>query len=581
MQAILQRFRTMLFTEKADMQTAQEFYDRLMPAELPGTFYWKDLDYSAQPLAFWPTAQHYTRLQIILAAFGQDKLQDKIYVQRLTGALAFWLNHNFESPNWWYNQIGIPQAIGNIALMLHPVLEESILKQAATLVAKGSMAENAAIAADWKGTNVIWGAMNTIRHGLLTNNTSLFPLASQRAARELTAGAATGIQKDGSFFQHGPRLYSGGYGKSFAEDISKLLFLLQNTPYQLPQDKIHIFLTFLLDGLRYMFQGSSLDFACVGREFSRPDALSTQRLKGVIDLLLATDGIPRKEELKKFFIHPDETKYFPEAAFLSHRFHGIYVGAKFMNDRLLGTETCDGEGILSYNLSYGTHTCIMRTGAEYYNIDPVWDFARIPGTTARAETDLQLLMKENWLSRRLPNSHSGGGQNGRRAIVYEYADHDHITLLAADFAFEDGFICLGADIASEDNIATTVDQCHLTDDITMENGSVLHNSIRYTSLNGIPLEVSCKPQQGSWKRNNLTLSENPMTMQVLTVTAPHRKNTYAYMISAADKPLPQVKVLQNDSAIQAIELPDGKIMAVFHQNAVLGNITGKAGELIL
>ena len=84
MLAILQRFRTMLFTEKADMQTAQEFYDRLMPAELPGTFYWKDFDYIAQPLAFWPAAQHYSRLQIILAAFGQDKLQDKIYVQKLS-----------------------------------------------------------------------------------------------------------------------------------------------------------------------------------------------------------------------------------------------------------------------------------------------------------------------------------------------------------------------------------------------------------------------------------------------------------------------------------------------------------------
>jgi hypothetical protein len=48
--------------------------------------------------------------------------------------------------------------------------------------------------------------------------------------------------------------------------------------------------------------------------------------------------------------------------------------------------------------------------------------------------------------------------------------------------------------------------------------------------------------------------------------------------------MPKVEVLRNDCAVQAIRLPDGQVMAVFHQPEVLSvdgeTMTGDAGTIL-
>jgi chondroitin AC lyase len=268
------------------------------------------------------------------------------------------------------------------------------------------------------------------------------------------------------------------------------------------------------------------------------------------------------------------TRYFPDAAMLCHHFHGLYVGAKFMNDRTLGAEICNSEGELCYNMSYGTHTCIMQSGREYRDINPVWDYAHIPGTTTIEESDAELLARKNWVFAAHPNQCFGGAQNGCRAVIYELAQHDSTEALVTHFAFEDGYICLGAGITDTSGLplVTTVDQCWLTGNPAVTDRATVHNGIRYSALNGTVMDTAVREQVGSWRRNNAALSDHPVKGDVLTLTISYptgQESAYAYMISAADTDEPSVEVLRNDRELQAIRLPDGSVMAVFHGDCSL------------
>jgi len=560
---------------------AQAYLDALRPGDAPGTLCWADIDYSDQNRAFWKTHQHNERIILILRAFGAERLTaDPAYAEMILRAFRFWLHHDFQNPNWWYNDIGMPISVTTIALLLHPVLDKPTLARAAEISGRSyATMEPGSKASKWTGANLIWGMNIAIRCAILTENEDLLKRAAARAADEICNDRREGIQADGSFFQHGPRLYSGGYGRSYAADIALMAYILQGTPYQFSAEKLNIFLSHILDGLYHMTQNDALDWACIGRELSRLDAVKASSLRSTLRRMLDTEGTPRRDELLAYLDsltggpRADSTKYFPCAAMLCHHFGGIYVGGKFHNNRLWGSEVCNEEGVLGFNMSYGTHTCIMRTGAEYHNINPVWDYARIPGTTARTETDEELYARRDWYRIPLPNGHSGGRQSGAYAAVYEFAEHDGVEAMVADFAIPGAYIRLGCGIRTvsgkTEALVTTVDQCLTAGDSVIGDTCVEHNGIRYSTLDGAHLDTDRSLKTGSWYRNSRTtnLGDAPVSAEVLTITLTHPaggEGSYAYMITPADAPVQHVEIVSNTCEEQSIRLADGRILAVRH-----------------
>ncbi len=561
---------------------ADVLLDTMIPGEGEGTLCWADIDYTDQTRSAWQAAQHYVRILKILKDNGKERLNDAAYAEKVVGALKYWLYKDFHNPNWWHNDIGMPRNLSDIAFMLYDVLDEATMEQLCEFIGRGTMGRLPAIEERWTGANLIWGAMNTLKHAVLTNDPEWVQKAVDRAGQEICIGEAEGLQDDGSFFQHGPRLYSGGYGRSYAYDVAQLAYVLQGTEYQYSEEKLNIYLVHLLDGLRHMTQGDSLDWNVIGREMARLDAMKVGILKAAVELCTKNADMPRQEELKAYLAtmngaaQPDSTKYFPIAALLCHHTNGIYVGAKFHNNKIWDAEICNSEAELNYNMSYGTHTCIMRDGSEYVNISTVWDYSRIPGTTSRTENDEQLLVHREWWNLPLPNDHFGGKQEGDRAVIYELAQHDGVEAYVSGFAFEGGYVAMGSGIrnvnGSTENLVTTVDQCLQHGEVTMEGNSIVHNGIRYTPLMDTKIDVETKVQTGSWQRNNFAEPATPVSEDVVTLTITHddsKLSRYAYLISAADQPAPEVTVVCNDCDVQGIRLADGTVLAAFHQNCGL------------
>lgn len=564
----------------------ESVYDEIIDGEIPGTKCWGDIDYADENRSAWDCVRHLARMFYILRDCGKKRLiEDASYADNMIALFEHWLKRNPRNPNWWYNAIGTPRCIADITLMLYPVLNADQIRRACEIIEWGSLAKEAEAINKETGANLVWCMSTTVKHAILTENAELLTSALRRTEEELVI-AREGIQEDGSFFQHGRRLYSGGYGRSFAYEMAQLIYALNGTEYAINEKKCDFFLTHILDGLRYMTCGNALDCASVGREINRISGLRPGILKMALELLTKVDGINRRDELCSYLGEMNGTsefigtKYFPQPKMLCHHIPGLYVGVKNLDGETFDAEICNSEGLLMFNMSYGTHCCIMRSGEEHADLLPVFDCARIPGTTSRYETDSQLESHDRkWNCLPLPAAPdkgyalSGGLRSGGRAAMYELAQHDGVTALVSCFACEDGVIFLGTDIRCTERpetLFTTLDQCRLFGKAELHGDTVIHNGIRYTRLEGPELKTESETRIGSWRRHNSALSDARVVDSTFTVWMEHpagETGHYAYAVTPSDV-IPDVTVIRNDTSEQSVRLGDGSVMSVRYDDEV-------------
>lgn len=563
-----------------------------------GCFYWEDIKYIDDVWGAWGPQPHLKRMVGILQKGGKEKIEnDAEWRNKIIGVLRYWLKHDFTCPNWWHNEIGTPLDIAATVFMLEKYLDEADIKKAVEIISRGSMryCENADRQA---GANLLWAASVTIKHSLLCDDEDELAYAVKRAEGELKFGIE-GIQKDGSFYQHGYRWYSAGYGLSFVAEVAPFVLMLDGTSFAFNKDNLEIFLVHVLDGLRHMFIKNVFDYGSVGREFTRKGACTASMLKDALKMLSCCENIPRRDELLALYDELNgkakavsSTYYYYKINVLNQKTDDYYMSVRGTGPRLAGAEHCNGEGVLCYNMSYGTNTCFMKSGKEYFEIAPVWDYSKIPGTTAREESDEQLFKDHgNWHVEVLQDTVADGKVKGECGIYLQNFKHEDISLKAAYFLYKGNMVCLGADVKDKapekGNVFTTVEQCvadapeRITDASAQNGGFVYRNLDKNTEL---VMEV--KDVTGSWKRNNTNSSYPDETKTIFMLTIPYSADydKYAYMVSAKGYET-EALVVRNDSLCQAVCFDGCTVMAVFHENAEFEcngkKYSGNKGEILI
>lgn len=589
-QVVFNRLRELFFLKKENNNIVEgssnsvlQFLDLVKDGNYPETTCFSDIDYSDDSATSWAASNHYGRLvQILRVDNGSMIKSDPVFRKKIMSLLRYWVKNDFLNSNWWYNSIGVPLNLANIAIAVYEYIPEDIREGLLKIISRGTpKGINREKIYSQTGANKMWDVAITIRYAILTGDKQLIREGVELATSEL-AYNPQGIQPDGSFFQHGGKFYSGGYGCEFIEEFSRIVYVLQGTEWQFSEEKLRIFVTVILDGLRYMTKNKALDYSSVGRYFSRRGSLASSKLLDSLDLLIKTAEIPRRNELQEYVLEITGksvfkgTKYFENACLLCHHTGNLYIGAKFLSDKISSYENLNGESILCYNLSYGTSTCSMVDGSEYFDISPIWKYDRVPGTTAPANTDKDLL-SYNWSGKVLQNAVYGGIQEGNCGIIFEKADHDGITAFVSAFAVPGGMVFLGSGISTEIErpLFTTVEQSFLQGKLRCDGSSVIHHGIRYTPLLNTKFFMETSSVIGSWKRNNLAESSLPVKGSLFTITIKHciedfrkkEKPSYAYMISSESSELPNIEIIRNDESVQAVKLNDGTVMAVFYENS--------------
>ena len=158
--------------------------ERLVPGEEPGTYYWSDIDYTNLSRSCWDSANHYNRVLRMLCQDGRERIeQDADYREKVIGSIRYWLVKDFINPNWWHNDIGTPNHMTALGLMLWDLMPDDMREGMAALAARGSMKTRTDIP-KWTGANLIWGVSNSLRHALMTDDIELLYAAAKRAEDE-------------------------------------------------------------------------------------------------------------------------------------------------------------------------------------------------------------------------------------------------------------------------------------------------------------------------------------------------------------------------------------------------------------
>lgn len=547
---------------------------------------WKDIDYTDQARSIWQARKHTERL--LQMSRAHRLAPEPRLLQSILSALDFWILQDFRNPNWWQNEIGTPQLLGTTAILLGENLTDTRKEKLLPILKRSAWVK-------WTGQNLVWGVTNQIQRGLIERNADTITEGYNRLYQEVRRTSAEGIQHDHSFHQHGPQLYSGGYGLNFAIDAARFAGLSWGTRWQIPQDRMEILTSYLLDGLRWAMHGGRIDYSTVGREITRKGKTAVPRswARGPVApigvayglphtlALLAEHPVPRRDELRSFVASlvgdPGAdplvgNRHFWRSDYHAHHRPGWFASVKMFSTRIINAELVNDEGRKSHHLSDGANLLYL-SGGEYTDIFPVWDWTKVPGTTAEQGT-LEIEPGRS-IGVRGKTSFVGGVSDGRFGLAAMDLLRGPLKARKAWFFFDDGYICLGTGIActSDNAVATSMNQCLLQGHVSRGDGWVHHAGVGYIFTSRAPVQLTTGEQSGRWSDIG-TGSDGLLKRDVFNLWIDHgvkpQDASYVYTIlpgatpeqTAAQLANPTVVTIANSPAQQAVWDARAKVLAV-------------------
>jgi len=88
---------------------------------------WPGVDYQDRGRSSWKAVGHLSHVATLARAYKSPSAElrsDAALRKALFAGLDYWLEHDFQNPNWWWNQIGVPRTLYPTLLVLDEELSE-------------------------------------------------------------------------------------------------------------------------------------------------------------------------------------------------------------------------------------------------------------------------------------------------------------------------------------------------------------------------------------------------------------------------------------------------------------------------
>ncbi len=611
---ILHRYvESVLPTDQQAVHSVTELADKYA-STLGADGSWPGINYKDAGRAEWAAADHLQRLLVMAKASrlhnkatGGGGAIDAAVVRGFT----FWLDRDPQNPNWWWNQIGVPQLVGEISSLMLPELPDASRRKVIEIMERSDWKR-----IRWTGANLTWGVTIQIVRGCLQDDPNVVSEGYARLYEEIRYVAQTqeGIQQDDSFHQHGQQLYSGGYGLSFANDAGRFISFAWGTSEQVPADRMQVFSAYILDGERWMLRGRTIDYSTIGREIARagmtvaPQDWTIGPITPVgpaygfqhMASLLAAEPVPRRADFAQLAASLREgrpnngligNKSFWCSDYMSHRRAGYFTSVKMLSSRMQNAEIVNGEGKKSEHLSDGVNLLYL-TGAEYNDIFSAWDWTKLPGTTA-VQAPLHI-SDSHFISAHGTTTFDGGVSDGTYGLATMDLSRGSLQARKSWFFFDEGYLALGAGVTlssdSSSDVVTDVNQTRLSGPVIwslqrkpLDNGKyqstlehsawVYHDHVAYLFPASTHLELSLIPQMGRW--SDIGAGSNAeVTMPIVNLWIDHGSDpkdaSYEYLVlpgiplerARRYAAAPKIRALVNTIEVQAAYSETEKIVAV-------------------
>jgi chondroitin AC lyase len=558
---------------------------------------WEDIDYLHKERAGWKPSEHLKRTKDMATLLHIEDIteeENKLLLSSIFLAIEHWLSKRYTAPNWWHNQIGVPRMMRDITVLMWDRLTEDQLKGMIEVISQFKKI-------GMTGTNLIWLAEIALHKGMMTHDKALIDEAVERLWKEIKSHGKEGIQKDGSFRQHGERLQTFHYGIGYVDMIVKLAWQLRDTPWAIPQKKKKIISNYLLDGAQWMCRNGFTVPATLDRCVTRKGNLENPTFL-IQALTLWKELDPENRVQLEAFIKrlKNEGKplsgfrHFPRVDFtVFHRPKGS-VFLKTVSNRTHLSETMNGEHLKGQPfMNCGDHY-IMRNGTEYHELQPVWDWEKLPGlTSAQVMTKAKRMDFVGGL---------GNGPNGLTTMDYSRSleDGSHFSIHKTWFFYQDLFICLLSkpkNYAFQQTLETSLEQCHLKGEVrlgqsgketVLEKGLhhlenidwILHNNIGYLPLAPSNSMVYIGQRAGNWGSINQRYGKDASQESIFQISIEHESEFplkgWVVVLDADPQKLnlcsknPSWIILENNSSLQAINFSEGLTMSSFRGAGSIG-----------
>ncbi len=534
-------------------------------------------------------------------------------------ALDFWIDHDFICENWWWNQIGTPERIGDLLLIIDEDLTDEQIRGSAPIVGRANLDAWGAR----PGGDLIKIAGILGKYALFIRDLDVLEEAVTAITGEIGFAAdrgdpsdVRGLQTDFSFHHRHDRVTSTiTYGQGFASYFVDWAEKVTGTEYEFPDEAIELIVDFYLDGIsKYHAYGKYPDPAGRNRGISRLGALNPRSPELPQKLLRITDY--RQDELetvvqiRKGEREPDlrSNKFFWHTEYFSHQRPHYFTSVRMYSSRNHSMEVpYNSEGLKNHHLADG-YNFITRTGEEYIHIFPVWDWQKIPGTTVVQKPSLP---GPDEVQQPGLTDFVGGvtdGMYGAAAFDFE-SPLDPLSARKSWFFFDDEFVALGADIRSDSDypVATTLNQSLLTGDVTIgttggesvlrkgrhdleEVRWVHHDKTAYLFTDPSSAQLENRQRSGYWKDINeqtWALARDKEYKNVFTLWINHgvktQQSEYKYIVVpgiesdeiARYESANPIEILANSTQIQAVQHTElGISQIVFYEPGEIEIIDG-------
>ncbi|MGA7616825.1 MAG: polysaccharide lyase family 8 super-sandwich domain-containing protein [Thermoanaerobaculia bacterium] len=454
---------------------------------------WSDIDYTEVPSGVWSPWDHFRRLLTMARGYatpGQIWYHDPQLLSGIEacvdGLPSFYGGSVPANGNWWFWTIGPSLELGPALVLVASDLDPAVLQEGIDVL-RARIGPRPGLTNSYsvlEGENLVWSSMNHLMLGVLTGDDARISAASDAIGSACRADATRdGIQPDLSFQQHGPQLYTGAYGSSFAYDVSRFLLFTAGTPLTLPPSRASLFADFVADSLQWTLYRNDFDPSSLGRQVSNPSMNGWNGLATLLQMSVVPGS--RQEEIRRSAAMmlrswdgtlppelaaladglaqttpawPSGHRDFADSDYVIHRRPGWYASVRMLSWRTLSGERTNGEDLLGSRQADGRMHLVV-SGDEYASGDvyPTLDWSRLPGTTVELAPDAA--SDRYAYGSDLFVGGTDDGSNGVAAMILSPAGTS-LSMRKAWIFFDDSIAFLGSGICdtSQYPVETVIDQ---------------------------------------------------------------------------------------------------------------------------
>lgn len=509
---------------------------------------WPGINYKDVSRTGFQHKQHLDNMLDLARAYkkpGSPLYQDPGVKKAFAPALDYWIANDFICENWWWNEMGTPGLMINILLVMDTDLTPAQRTGGFRIAHRANMETFGAR----PGGDLMPIAGMFAKQGLFLENADTLRKALKAMAADIHTSTGRGLKPDMSFHHRTDNVISTlTYGSNYASSFAYWAARIRGAGFSFPDSSLHLVTDYFLDGIcQSLVYATYPDPGAMNRDISRRNALEAEDIGLAQNLLKAANYRTKELEaviaIREGKIKPNLTRdrYFWYSHYYTHQRPSYYASVRMHSARANNMEEPHNEeGIKNHYYGDGSFF-ISRTGREYFNIFPVWDWRKIPGATIVQKNDFP-----HWkqLAKKGLTDFAGGVSDGKYGVAaFDFASvHDPLKAHKAWFFFDKEIVCLGAGIKADTvvDVATTLNQCLLNGPVTAQNNNqrttlpagshtlpntswVYHDSVAYIFPQPAIAHLSNGEATGNWRQINhqAWATEEPVRENVFTLWLDH------------------------------------------------------------